>query len=214
MLQPCLFDLTLFPSPEERERVNYERGPFISHLSNPMPSIFTHAVAGFALAGTGAPGDYRWKLPLAAALSAMVPDLDAIGHMAGVPYESFWGHRGFTHSIAFAVLWGALLAWLFFRRRLRPGLSGSPGLAWLLISLATVSHPLLDMFTNGGLGCALFAPFDNARLFFPWRPIRVAPIGVGAFFTAQGWAVLRSEMLWVWVPSAVLIIGSRVWRSR
>ncbi len=169
-----------------------------------MPSIFTHAIAGFALSGTNAPRTYRWKLPLAAALSAMVPDLDALGHMAGVPYESFWGHRGFTHSIAFGFLWGALLAWSFFRR--------SPWLAWVLISLATVSHPLLDMCTNGGLGCALFAPFDNTRLFFPWRPIKVAPIGLGAFFTARGWAVLRSEMVWVWVPSTALL-ACALWRA-
>jgi inner membrane protein len=170
-----------------------------------MPSIFTHAVAGFALAGSGAPRDYRWKLPLAAALSAMVPDLDAIGHMAGVPYESFWGHRGFTHSLTFAVLWGALLAWVFFRK--------APVLAWALLTLATVSHPLLDMCTNGGLGCALFAPFDNTRLFFPWRPIKVAPIGVAEFFTARGWAVLRSEMVWVWVPSLALLVASLLGRK-
>ncbi len=165
-----------------------------------MPSIFTHAIAGFALARTAVPRDYRWKLPLAAALSAMVSDLDAIGHMAGVPYESFWGHRGFTHSIAFAVLWGALLARVFFRK--------SWILAWLLISVATVSHPLLDMCTNGGLGCGLFAPFDNERLFFPWRPIAVAPIGVGAFFTERGLRVLLSEMTWVWIPAfALLALG-------
>ena len=118
------------------------------------------------------------KLPLAAALSAMVPDLDAIGHLMGVSYESFWGHRGFTHSITFAVAWGALLAVAFFRK--------APWAAWVLITLGTVSHPLFDMLTNGGLGCALFAPFNNARLFFPWRPIKVAPIGVGAFFTERG----------------------------
>lgn len=171
-----------------------------------MPSIFTHAAAGFALARAAVPSAYRWKLPCAAALSAMVPDLDAIGHMMGVPYESFWGHRGFTHSIAFAVLWGGLLAGCFFRKSLV--------LAWALIALGTVSHPLLDMCTNGGLGCALFAPFDNERLFFPWHPIKVAPIGVGAFFTARGWSVLRSEMVWVWVPSAALVVAGYLLRKR
>jgi inner membrane protein len=172
-----------------------------------VPSIFTHAVAGFALTRIAVPREYRWKLPLTAALSAMVPDLDAIGHMLGVPYASFWGHRGFTHSITFAVLWGGLLGWSFFRK--------TPVLAWSLIALGTVSHPLLDMCTNGGLGCALFAPFNNERLFFPWRPIKVAPIGVGAFFTARGWAVLRSELLWVGVPAlALLACGWAVQRRR
>ena len=171
-----------------------------------MPSVFTHAVAGFVLARSAVPQAYRWTLPLTCALSAMVPDLDAIGHLMGVPYGSFWGHRGFTHSIAFAVSWGALLAWSFFRK--------TPMLSWSLITLGTVSHPLLDMCTNGGLGCALFAPFDNSRMFFPWRPITVAPIGVGAFFSARGWAVLRSEMLTVWVPSAALLVLAWWFRSR
>ena len=161
-----------------------------------MPSIFSHAVAGLALANAGTARD-RWKLLLAAALSAMVPDLDAVGHLLGVPYESFWGHRGFTHSAAFACLLGALLAWAFFRQRFV--------LAWVVLALATISHPLLDMCTNGGLGCALWAPFNNERLFFPWRPIRVAPIGVGAFFTRQGLHVLMSEMKFVWLPSLLLL---------
>ncbi|MBP7513009.1 MAG: metal-dependent hydrolase [Flavobacteriales bacterium] len=168
-----------------------------------MPSIFSHAVAGLALANAGTARD-RWKLLLAAALSAMVPDLDAVGHMLGVPYDSFWGHRGFTHSAAFACLWGALLAFAFFRQRFV--------LAWVVLALATISHPLLDMCTNGGLGCALWAPFNNERLFFPWRPIRVAPIGVGAFFTERGLGVFASEVEYVWSPSLFLLIASAVVR--
>ena len=164
-----------------------------------MPSVFSHAVAGFALSRVGMSAAYRWQLPLVAAFSAVVPDLDAIGHMLGVPYASFWGHRGFSHSIVFAVLWGGIVAWTFFRK--------APWLAWVLVSLATVSHPLLDMCTNGGLGCALFAPIDNARYFFHWRPINVAPIGVGAFFTKHGLAVFMSEVQFVWLPSIGLMGG-------
>ena len=88
-----------------------------------MPSVFSHAVAGFALSRVGMSAAYRWQLPLVAAFSAVVPDLDAIGHMLGVPYASFWGHRGFSHSIVFAVLWGGIVAWTFFRK--------APWLAWL-----------------------------------------------------------------------------------
>jgi inner membrane protein len=71
---------------------------------------------------------------------------------------------------------------------------------------------MLDMFTNGGLGCALFAPFDNTRYFFPWRPIKVAPIGVGSFFTERGWAVFLSELKWVGLPSIVLLITAAILR--
>ena len=171
-----------------------------------MPSVFSHAIAGFTLGHAGVSATDRWKLALATALSAVVPDLDAIGHMLGVPYASFWGHRGFSHSIVFALLWGGIVAWTFFRK--------VPWLSWVLIALATVSHPLLDMCTNGGLGCALFAPFDNARYFFPWRPIKVAPIGVGAFFTKHGLSVFMSEMQFVWLPSIGLIGCSLLLRRK
>lgn len=37
--------------------------------------------------------------------------------------------------------------------------------------------------TNGGLGTALSAPFDNTSYFFSWRPIMVSPISAGALFS-------------------------------
>jgi hypothetical protein len=40
--------------------------------------------------------------------------------------------------------------------------------------------------TDGGLGAAFFAPFDNKRYFLPWRPIQVSPISVHRFFTPRG----------------------------
>jgi inner membrane protein len=58
--------------------------------------------------------------------------------------------------------------------------------------------------TDGGLGVAFFAPFDNTRYFLPWTPIRVSPIGLGRFFTARGLAVLASELLWIWLPATLL----------
>jgi inner membrane protein len=62
--------------------------------------------------------------------------------------------------------------------------------------------------TNGGLGVAFFAPFQNDRYFFPWRPIQVSPIGVASFFSEWGLRVVRSELQWVWLPSAIInVIG-------
>jgi inner membrane protein len=48
----------------------------------------------------------------------------------------------------------------------------------IIAALTSLSHPLLDMLTNGGLGCALFWPFSTDRIFFPIGPIPVAPIGL------------------------------------
>lgn len=70
--------------------------------------------------------------------------------------------------------------------------------------MATISHSLLDALTDGGMGVALFSPFDNRRFFFPLRPIEVASFGVGWLFTRRGAAVLASELRWVWLPSGIL----------
>jgi inner membrane protein len=49
------------------------------------------------------------------------------------------------------------------------------------------------MLTNGGAGVMLLFPLSEARLFFPWRPIHVSPLGVLRFFKDAG-DILRSEM--------------------
>src|SRR5688572_8463157 len=107
-----------------------------------------------------------------AALS-FLPDADVVGFGFGVRYEDEWGHRGATHSLLFSLALGAaigLLAPLFRAPAVRTG---------VMASLVLASHALLDTLTNGGLGCALFWPFDQARYFAPWTPIPVSPIGLG-----------------------------------
>ena len=170
-----------------------------------MPTIFSHALAGAAIAQVLAPEPSRKPLTVAAAMCAMLPDADTIGLAFGVAYESPWGHRGITHSLLFAALAGAITTALLWK--------GSTSRArWTIFAClfaATASHGLLDMLTDGGRGVALFAPFDNERYFFPWTPIRVSPIGVSRLFTRRFLAVLISEFIWVWIPSIVVILLSR-----
>jgi inner membrane protein len=80
------------------------------------------------------------------------------------------------------------------------------------------AHDLLDAMTDGGLGIALFSPFDRTRYFLPWRPIRVAPIG-GGFFSEYGLRALASEARWIWLPvgglsAAGLFVRRIVTRNR
>jgi len=75
---------------------------------------------------------------------------------------------------------------------------------FIYLFVSTLSHPLLDMFTNGGLGVALLAPFSGERYFAPWRPIQVSPISVSSFFSSWGLRVLGSELKWVWLPASVV----------
>jgi inner membrane protein len=116
-----------------------------------------------------------------------------------------WGHRGITHSFAFAALLAFAVVTLGF-----PQMEGLSVPWWGLVAYffaVTAAHPILDAMTNGGLGVAFFAPFENSRYFLPWRPIEVSPIGVRAFFTPRGLAVMHSEFIWIWIPSLIWIAG-------
>jgi inner membrane protein len=167
-----------------------------------MASVFAHAIAGAALW----PLFRTTRLPrrgwVAGAVLAAVPDVDVVAFAFGVAYGDPLGHRGLTHSLLFAALLagGAPLA-LAPSAHLRPA---ERVRLWAYLALATASHGVLDAMTTGGLGVAFFAPFEEIRYFFPWRPIAVSPIGVRPFFSERGAAVLANEALWVGLPSALL----------
>jgi inner membrane protein len=165
-----------------------------------MPTVITHAVVGLGLTALlPAPVKPPWLWSLAAALAAL-PDLDVVGLFLGVPYGSFFGHRGFFHSLFFALVLGLAVALATFRP-----LDLSWGLAWLFFFGVIASHGLLDCFTNGGLGIALLSPFDRTRYFFPWQPIQVSPIGGLARIGRWGPPVFGSEIIWVWLPVGVVV---------
>lgn len=144
------------------------------------------------------------------ALCACLPDADVIGFAFGVHYGDLLGHRGLTHSLAFALVVGVVVVGLGFRS---PEYSNGRRLALVAyFFVVTASHGILDAFTNGGLGIAFFAPFDNSRYFFPWRPLQVPPIGVIAFFSSWGLRVLRSELIWIGIPC--LSVWILTWLAR
>jgi inner membrane protein len=133
------------------------------------------------------------RVVVAGLTASVLPDLDVIAFRLHIPYASTFGHRGFTHSIVFALLSATLLTLAVRDRRAFP-----------FLFVCALSHPLLDALTNGGRGVALLWPFSDQRFFAPWRPIRVSPIG------RVDWRVLRSEAKWVWLPA---IAGWAVWRG-
>jgi inner membrane protein len=164
-----------------------------------MATVFTHAAAALAL-GTAfrRPGP-PLRFWLAGAACAMVPDLDVIGLSFGVPWGHGLGHRGLTHSLAFASVLATVVMVAAFRG---PAWTDQRERVWLFLFVATASHGVLDAMTDGGSGVAFWAPFDDARYFLPWRPIPVSPIGRG-FFTARGAAVFEGELLLVWLPATI-----------
>jgi len=129
-----------------------------------------------------------WAIPLISGILAAAPDLDTFLMSAlDIPYNSVLGHRGLLHSALFLVIVNSLLA-------LAAAHGASPAAARLgaLWSCCALSHPLMDMLTDGGLGVMLWYPFSEHRLFFGWRPIHVSPLGVRRFFAHAAY-ILKSE---------------------
>lgn len=174
-----------------------------------MPTIFSHAVFAAAIGKAALEKRVKRWFWFLTALCAIIPDADVVGFSFGVERGSMLAHRGFTHSIVFAFLFGALVA-LFARRFLQTGISYAK--LFIFFSLATLSHPLLDMLTDGGSGVALFAPFSAERFFFPYRPVEVSPIGMG-FFSARGYDVIISEIIWLWLPSIAILLTAMIIRK-
>jgi inner membrane protein len=176
-----------------------------------MPTVFSHAAAATAI---GAAVLTPPRLPVwgLGALCAMLPDLDVVAFALALPYGHLLGHRGLSHSLPFAA--GLAFVATVVQAR-RPPAAGSSALRlWAFFFTATASHGLLDAMTSGGLGIAFFAPFSDARYFFPWRPIVVSPIGIGAFFGHRGLEVMSSELVWIWLPAAALIVACWLTRRR
>ena len=170
-----------------------------------MASAFSHAVVALALGRSVQTTVMDRRALLLGAFSAVLPDLDVLGMYAGIEYGALWGHRGLTHSVCFALLWGALVAGLWYRDQPASTIVGMG----CYLALCTASHGLLDALTDGGLGVAFLSPFDTTRYFLPIRPVMVSPLGMG-FFSSYGVLVLLSEVRWIWLPSLILWAGCRV----
>jgi len=163
-------------------------------------------IAGALLLGRG-----RLSVPviIVGIIFAMLPDADVIGFPLGIDYADSWGHRGATHSLLFAAA-AALLAIALIRPQRYVVVS-------LFLFVAMASHGLLDTLTNGGLGSALFWPWDETRHFAPLTPIAVSPIGISDFISSRGMKVLQSEAIWIWAPLAMLVatvLSLKQWRMR
>ena len=178
-----------------------------------MPTIFTQAVVA---GGVGHIFGGGKRLPLRfwvlSVVCAILADADVVSFSFGLPYSHFFGHRGFFHSIFFASVLSVFVVCVFFW-----SYKLFSKLWWIYVSYFFVvgaNHGVLDAFTDGGLGIALFSPFDSTRYFFPWRPLLVSPIGLGAFFSDWGAKVMISEVIYVWFPLLVLLIVVRIIRFK
>ncbi len=159
-------------------------------------ATYLHFAPAVALAVAVGLPTMGWRLMLVGAACAVVPDADFL--LVWLRFDSYsgpYGHRGFTHSLGFALLVGLTAVWW----------PGSASRSWrrrggvgLYLALCTASHPLLDGLLNAGICNAWLWPLDGARHCLVWRPI---PLRGGALF---GWERLGLELLWMGVPLVLL----------
>jgi len=132
---------------------------------------------------------------------SVLPDVDFVAFMVGIPYRHPFGHRGMTHSLLFAALIGLVVA-LGLRLRRQPVLLDA-----ILAAVVVASHGVLDAMTTGGLGVEFFWPVDTHRYFLPWRFIPVAPLGAG-MLSARGLSVLLTEVV-LFLPAWIYALWPR-----
>lgn len=163
-----------------------------------MATIITHALTGAAFGQAAPAGVPKVRMTLCLACAAALPDADVLMFMLGFAYDHPLGHRGFTHSIAFA----AMLA-VFLSLAVIPKQKFSLKRYMKTIAVcfcAILSHGILDAITDAGLGVGFFIPLNDERYFFPWRPVMTATLNPSAFFSQATLKVLENEIRLIWLP--------------
>lgn len=163
--------------PASRERWN----------SATMPSSVSHGLAATLVAIAAAPAAPRRALITSAVLGAVAMDLDAVGRPFGLG-DLMWlgGHRGFTHSVPFALGLATVVAAFRFR--------GDPARSRIAAALAIayLTHGLLDALTSYGSGIMYWAPLSAERYRAPRRPLRG-----------------RNEVYMIWAPAVTALLWMR-----
>lgn len=96
------------------------------------------------------------KAMLYGAIAGTIPDLDVLARYFVDTVTATEWHRGFSHSIFFAVLFSPIFGWLIYKIERK---SRATFMDWtLLMFWGLLTHPILDAFTTWGT--QLFWPFD------------------------------------------------------
>jgi inner membrane protein len=133
---------------------------------------------------------------------ALLPDADVLGLALGLSDGGFWGHRGYSHTLAFAGLVAGAV-FVLLRRR-----APNARFAAVLAFLAVGSHGVLDAMTYDSRGIAFFWPLFDDRLTLPLRIIPPAPTGF-AYLSWRGAEVTTVELLY-FLPVGVAALAPSI----
>jgi inner membrane protein len=96
------------------------------------------------------------KAQMYGAIAGTIPDLDVLAQLITDPITSTELHRGFSHSVVFALIAGPVLGWIVHKLERKLDLGWQPWAALFFWGIFT--HPILDAFTTWGT--QLFWPMD------------------------------------------------------
>jgi inner membrane protein len=172
-----------------------------------MPTVVSHSLVAIAFSEAFEKSKTLkfWTLSI---LCSIIPDIDVVMFGFGIPYQHMFGHRGFTHSVVFALIIAFFTVCFGYREIGKYTKKWWKYFCYFLILLLV--HDLLDAMTSGGLGIGFFIPFDSTRYYLPFRPIRASPLSLTRLFDSEGKRVIVSEIVWVWIPTGALLLLSKL----
>jgi inner membrane protein len=133
---------------------------FATDKSNTIMDSLTQIILGAAVAEAVAGKKMGNKAALWGAIGGTIPDLDVFITGFFHPIDGLLVHRGFSHSILFAMIMGPFIGWIMyhvFKKKFDLKI-------WIsLFFWSLITHPMLDIFTN--YGTEFFWPFP-VRLTF------------------------------------------------
>jgi inner membrane protein len=163
----------------------------------------TQIVLGASVAAVCVPQTAKRKAAVIGAILGTLPDLDVFIDY-GDAVANFTYHRGFSHSLLVLIPL-SLVLWILLKRWYRP-VQDAP-IPWLLaISLALITHPLLDAHT--AYGTQLFWPLSSPPVswstIFIIDPLYTLPLLIGTVLI-----LIKPSKAWTnKLLSAGLIISS------
>jgi inner membrane protein len=164
-------------------------------------TLYTHSLVGLGVAHVCTPGRKPLLFWLVVAFLPVLPDLDAFSTLGE---QSLLGHRGFTHSLLFALAAGLLTAGLTSRYVRTP--------FWplaLVYFAVTASHGVLDAFNSAGAGIPFLWPYPHR--FGPYGPIHYPDLALEPPDPRLSRGV-RDELLYVWPATALAVTAASAYR--
>ncbi|MFP4556695.1 MAG: metal-dependent hydrolase [Bacteroidales bacterium] len=120
----------------------------------------THIVIGAATGGAILEKKVGNKALFWGAIAGSLPDFDSILTPFFEPVQALFFHRGFSHSILFAIIAAPILGWIISKIH-----KDQHFRQWTMLSLISIlTHSLLDILNT--YGTATLSPFSQARLSF------------------------------------------------